>query len=322
VGYLTRYRPTRIDLLVVAIIVVVGLVKLSQPFMGDQALATIMASKMSRGEIIYRDLWDLKQPGIFGFYLIGGILFGFNEIGIHTFELLYMVSFSVVQIFALKDYFRNRTVASLAPLFTIGVYYTIAGVWHQTQTEAVVGFPIFLSLWFAWKASRSGQNLTAYLFASGLMGGIVVLFKLMFLPIVVAFWLVFGLTLPRESLSRHPLRPLRLGAAIIFGLQLPITGALIYFGWHNILDLVLWTWFEYPLHLLREVPPDTRQLAKGLGWFLMNFSSIMAFALIGMVGLQIGRRDVLTVNLILWFALGFCAILLQRMSWWQYHYLL
>jgi hypothetical protein len=82
-----------------------------------------------------------------------------------------MVAFSFVQIFALKDYFNNRPVASLAPLFTVGIYYAIAGVQDQTQTEAVVGFPIFLSLWFAWKASISERNRAAYLFASGFVGG-------------------------------------------------------------------------------------------------------------------------------------------------------
>jgi hypothetical protein len=78
VRYPARYRPTRTDILVVMVVVLAGLATLPQPFHGDQAVATIMASKISRGATVYRDLWDPKQPGIFGFYLIGGVLFGFN----------------------------------------------------------------------------------------------------------------------------------------------------------------------------------------------------------------------------------------------------
>ena len=84
------------------------LVNLPQPFTGDQALFTIRASEMSDGKILYRDLWVPKQPGIFYFYFVGGMLFGFNEIGVHTFELLYMTALSIVLILALKGYFKHR----------------------------------------------------------------------------------------------------------------------------------------------------------------------------------------------------------------------
>ncbi|MCB0116532.1 MAG: hypothetical protein KDD84_20680, partial [Caldilineaceae bacterium] len=89
-----------LDVVVLMAVIVVALVSLPQPFMGDQAINTIIAEKMSQGEVLYRDVWDLKHPGIFGFLFVAGSLFGFNEIGIHLFELLYMLAFSVVSIFA------------------------------------------------------------------------------------------------------------------------------------------------------------------------------------------------------------------------------
>jgi hypothetical protein len=144
----------------------------------------------------------------------------------------------------------------------------------------------------------------------------------MFLPIVLSFWLVFWLTLPRQSVSRNTFTLLRFGAPIFLGLQIPFIGALIYFARHEVLELALWTWFEYPIHLLREVPPDVSQLKRGLKWFLVNFAPVMAFALVGISGSRARKRDFVTLNLMLWSVLGLVVILLQRLSWWPYHYML
>ena len=68
-------RITLLDGFVLAAVILVGLIHLPYPFDGDQALFTTGASKIYRGATLYRDFWDLKQPGIFGFYLLGGVLF-------------------------------------------------------------------------------------------------------------------------------------------------------------------------------------------------------------------------------------------------------
>ena len=46
------------------------------------------AEQWLSGHVYFRDFWDLKPPGIHLFDLIGGALFGFDEVGIHLFELL------------------------------------------------------------------------------------------------------------------------------------------------------------------------------------------------------------------------------------------
>src|SRR4029453_5153729 len=100
---------------------------------------------------------DLKQPGMYGFYLLGGTLFGFDEIGIHTFELLYMALFSLVLMKTLKGYYTNPSMVGLVPLLTVGIYYGVSEPWHLTEVEVLVGFPMFLSLWFASEPSSSAR---------------------------------------------------------------------------------------------------------------------------------------------------------------------
>ena len=75
---------------------------LALPFWGDQALFTVYARQIAQGAVLYRDIFDVKQPGIFLFYLLGGSLFGYTEIGIHLFELLYWLAFSAFAMVALR----------------------------------------------------------------------------------------------------------------------------------------------------------------------------------------------------------------------------
>ena len=94
---LSTATPTRTSIatnaLALCVVVLAGGLCLAWPFWGDQALFTVYSREMTEGAVLYRDLFDVKQPGIFLFYAAGGLLFGFTEIGIHLFELVYWLAF-------------------------------------------------------------------------------------------------------------------------------------------------------------------------------------------------------------------------------------
>ena len=315
-------KISRLDILSLIAITIIGLMHLPYPFNGDQALFTTGALKISHGAILYRDFWDLKQPGIYAFYLIAGKLFGFNEFGIHTFELLYMVAFSAVLLFTLKDYYKHPSIASLVPLLTVGIYYGVSGSWHLTQLEAIVGFPMFLSLWFAYTYSQPGGHPASRLFLSGFMGGIVLIFKFMFLPILLAFWLT---TIINAVLKEPRQRPkvsfwcITIGMGIVF----PLLIVFSYFAWFDTLNILYNTFLEYPPRIAIEIPgPGINRLIDGLTWFAHGFIPLIALGVIGAYASLSSRRDMMTLNLILWCIIGLGVIFLQRQSWWEYHYLL
>ncbi len=147
-NFVEKYWFYGLSILVLIIIVILGVLSLRDGFSGDQALFLIYSKAINNGAVLYRDVWDIKQPGIFVFYLIGGKIFGFNEVGIHLFELIYWLGLSLIMIFGLKSYFQNSLFAVLTPLFTIGIYYSVSGGLHWTQAEALVCFPLFMSLYF------------------------------------------------------------------------------------------------------------------------------------------------------------------------------
>jgi hypothetical protein len=322
---LSNWRQlNRLDLLALIAVTLIGATKLAVPFSADQAIFTIIAEGMRTGAAPYRDLWDVKQPGIFYFCLAGGSLFGFDEIGIHLFELLYMVVFAMVLLVTLKDLFANRGIASLIPLLTVGVYYAIAGDWHLTQPESVVGFPIFLSLWFAFKSLQPGRHQTLWLFMSGFMGGVVLVFKFIFGLILAGFWL----TLVWRAVMKHEgdrvATLLKTALSVGFGALVPLLIMFAHLTYVGAIDSALWTFFQYPKSAVGEWPllNHIDALINGVTWFIGNFAPLMALGTIGAYVSWRRRKDYLTLNVILWLPLGFLVILLQPLSWWQYHFML
>jgi hypothetical protein len=80
-----------LDVIVFTAVTFVGLARVPESFFGDQALNALMGKVIASGGAPYADLWDLKHPGVFFFFAAGGMLFGFDEVGIHLFELLWML---------------------------------------------------------------------------------------------------------------------------------------------------------------------------------------------------------------------------------------
>lgn len=337
-------KPTVIILLTLIAVALIAVWKLFETFAGDQAMFVVYAAEINRGALLYRDIWDLKQPGIFLFYLAGGKLFGFTEFGIHLFELLYWLTFSVILSVTLKRYFSNAVFASLTPLLTVGVYYAVCGSWHLTQVEGLVGFPLYLTLWTAVESLRTQAKMTrfALLCLSGFAGAVVLVFKLLFLPIIVLFWLTILISFIARHRDTAWLKVLfRTADPILFGAAIPLGAVVLYFAWHDALSIVNYTYFEYPAQAVTAFAGENRLpiLKQGLHWFMTTFSSliilIFVWGLVVLKGtkaqnkrfvselfLKLRQADLLTVNLFLWVFAGLGIILVQRLSWWEYHYLL
>lgn len=291
----------------------------------------IYAKAIDGGAVLYRDIWDIKQPAIFVFYLLGGKLFGFTETGIHLFEIIYWLSFGILLIVGLKKYFRNPLFAVLTPLFTVGIYYAVSGSLHLTQAEALAGFPIFLSLWFCLKFLENPDR-KFYMFLSGLFGGIVLTFKLLFLPIVFAFWL-FLFVFFLFPFGQNAKRILISGAFAFSGLLIPIALVIIYFARNDALADLYYTTFVYPSNAVIEITKmqDRKEhLIGGLVWFFKSYFPAVTLTFVFLLfniksllrkkNLTAQSEKFLFAGSFLWFFAGFAVILIQRLSWWEYHY--
>ena len=300
-------------------VLVLGLLHLPHPFDWDQSMFVLGGQRLAAGGVLYRDFWDLKQPGIYWFYELAGRLFGFRETGIHLFELLWMMGFAATLLVTLRRRWGRGPATTLAPLFTVGAYYAAAGDLHLTQVEGLVGLPLYLALWFA-SEDGGGEPRAWRALVSGLCAAVVLLFKLALLPIVGAFWLLALVEATRRRGAGRALVAFALPA--LLGVALPLAATLVYFGRLHLLGALGWTYFTYPAFLLTRIEgTHVNRLFDGLQWFLLRFSPLLGLAVVG-AGLSRGRRDTLVAGLRLWLLAGVLVILVQRWSWWQYHYLL
>ncbi|MEH1802887.1 MAG: hypothetical protein V7L13_27755 [Nostoc sp.] len=316
-------KLNRIDFLVLIVIVIIGLVHLPFPFDGDQAFFRLGALEMQQGKVLYRDFWDVKQPGIFYFYFLAGTLFGFNEIGIHVFELIYMEVFSLILLLTLKSYFRYQVIASLVPLLTVGVYYIVSGAWDLTQVEALVGFPLFLCLWMTSQSFKyEGKKRFLLLLFSGFFGGVVLIFKLLFLLLLLPFWLtvlIYYVLIKNRSIAKELIL---IFPPLFIGIIFPLLAVICYFAWFNSLSILYETFFIVPPRIVANLVFDKSNLISGIKWFFYGFYPLILVAIVAVNVSLCKSKNILTLLLVVWCIFAFGVIFLQSGALWEYHYLL
>ena len=67
----SRRSDWRAGLWPLLVILLLGLPSLQWPYGADQAMFACIARVWSRGDLPYRDAWDVKPPGIFADYRLG-----------------------------------------------------------------------------------------------------------------------------------------------------------------------------------------------------------------------------------------------------------
>jgi hypothetical protein len=304
------------------LIVAFGALKIAAPVLRDSAVYLWIAQQMHAGSTLYVDVWDLKQPGIFIFYELGGSLFGFTPEGVHLFELIWQIAFAVCLIIALRTVLQHRWLASVAPVACLASYYIFCKPHQQTQVEGLVWLPMFVVAWLTsidWRGSR--QRVFGF-FLAGAAAGITTAFKHVLAPIPVAFILCASVAALRRDKERwrtllQMWLPFTLGVVLVWGAMIAVFWRL------GALQPFIETNFGYPLKALGEV---TQAPASRLALALMVFAAATAPWLI-YAAFAVGRSSrsdepALFGRMAVWFMTAATVILLQKSSWWPHHTLL
>ena len=237
--------------------------------------------------------------------------------------MIYLLVLAGVLLVTIRGRLENGSLSALIPVLTVGFYYTITGPWHLIQVEALVGLPLFLALWFSTSSIDNERKRSALLFFSGLFGGITILFKFLFAPIVVAFWFVLFYELIIRTRQHRPGKIAALTVPLAAGLFVPVGLAVLYLGYNHALGQAGYAVFTYPSRAMASIhSPVPDRLVNGLRWFLGNFSPLIGLSVVGAYSGLRKRFDPFTVSMVLWLIIGFAVILIQRLSWWEYQYLL
>jgi hypothetical protein len=297
----------------IAVVVLAGALCLALPFWGDQALFTVYARQLAQGAVLYRDIFDVKQPGIFLFYVLGGSLFGYTEIGIHLFELMYWLAFSAFAIAALRPYFPSRWAPPLVPVFSVAVYYLYAGLLDLTQIEILVGFPLLLAWWLLDRADPRTSGGRNHYAAAGLVAAAIVLLKHLYLLIVFAFVAHAAVRSWRRGATiadlQRALRP------FVIALVAPLFVVFMYFAALGQLGRVWWAYLEVAPAQQLMAPRSIDFLIYGARHFMIGHGPVLILATLGCI-YRLRRRAhpqvSLVIAMLLWLAVGAVAFFILQ----------
>lgn len=179
-GFLAR-KANQIEwLLVLLIILVGGLPNLFYPFGKDQGEYAYIATAFMRGEVIYRDVFNVKPPLTHVLHAAALLLFGHDMIAIRWWDWLWQGATALVLAGIARQLYREKGVGVLAAALYI-IFYFATDFWHSAQTDGFINLPIALAVWlflYATAETRWGQRPQSIaLFLSGLCVGLAVLLK-------------------------------------------------------------------------------------------------------------------------------------------------
>jgi hypothetical protein len=316
----TRWR--HFDTLVLAAVLLICLVHAPLPRQADQSLFALIAKNWHEGGVLYRDIWDMKHPGIFLYYRLAGALFDFDEAGIHLFDALYMLAFALTVLFAAGAFYRRRWVVRLAALLAIGCLYGPELFKSQTQVETLVGFPLFVAVWGATKSAEPESRGWWWMALSGFAAALVFLFKFPYFALPACFWVVAFFERIRGLEEKPAVAFRRVAAPATAGFLIPTALTLVYFAAAGTLrelhhafftvyaemgeDIFAFLNFENLTAICRSILPWMVPLL-GLGVFAWIDSPRTRIA-------ALWRRCFL-----LWIVVGVFLILIQVFSWHSYH---
>ena len=312
-----RLRPGVALALSLTAVALLGLLVSVQPFTGDQALFASGARQLAHGDVLYRDVWDVKQPGIYLWYLVGGATVGYGETALHLFEVATLLAFGLFLGLSTRDRFGRPWIAALVPLFVVGTYFATAEPLQLGQVESLAGIPIYLALWCGVRA-RNGSR--SWLVAAGVAGGVALVFKLALAPVVAAVWIVAIVPGRDERGPGSARRLARDGCALLAGAALPIAATLAYLASHDQLETVRWTFFEVTPRATGLAGRPVRRLLDGGVRTAARWALPLALAVVGAWHARRRGWDRLEVGLLAWTVTAVPVLLVQH--WWIYQYAL
>lgn len=303
-----------------AVIALLGVIVAVQPFTGDQALFASGARQLAHGDVLYRDVWDVKQPGIYAFYVLGGAIAGYGEVALHLVELATLLGFVTYLALALRTRYRRSWIAAAVPVLTAGTYYATIEPVQLGQVESLIGIPLTIALVSASRAPESRElgSRRIQLLIAGVAGGTALMFKLIFAPIVGAIWLTAAIPIAREQRLGRVRRGLAASGWIALGAALPLGLVFGYLMAHGQLENAGWTFFDVPRTATAIAGRPLPRLIDGGITTGARWAVPLALAIFGVAVRWRRGWDRFDTGLATWVALGVPVFLVQH--WWIYQY--
>jgi hypothetical protein len=298
----------RLEIATLFAVGLMGLLGVAQPLWANQATFALFSSEIADGEVLYKEIIDLKQPGVFIYYLVAQLPFGRNAVGIHLVELATWLGFGWVLQRQARSWFSRRWLAATLPLPMLGTYFLAATYNDQTQVEALINIPVLAAVMLV-MPDNDGELSRRRAFLAGLAMAVVAYLKLPY----VAIPLAVALPALWQAVSRD------LKAAwtdviwpAIAGVAVLIVPFLIYFAVNDAYSEIYEQYFEYSRERNALWPRPTGRLTAATRRTIRIFSPFIA---LGGLGLLINWRGLLhrrALAVVAWAAVAVPLFLIQQ----------
>jgi hypothetical protein len=118
------------------------------PLTGDQALFLTAGRDLVDGHVLYRDFWDIKQPGIFWWYAVAHLLPGPDGLGVRLLEGAWQLGTVILVLMAARSAVRTQWVVWVTPVLVLGPYLATGGQrgWALGLVEPLLALPLLAVL--------------------------------------------------------------------------------------------------------------------------------------------------------------------------------
>jgi hypothetical protein len=162
-----------------AFALIVRCVSIAEPLGIDQSLWASAVRGMSEGQLLYRDVWEQRPPGIYFIYLAGFHLFGWASSTVAWLDIIASAATTILVYFIARRLAGRLTGAVAAALYatlTMPAWlYRNSGFLERSVCETFIVVCVSLSAWCAVKFRESGSLALAA--GVGLFGGAAVVLK-------------------------------------------------------------------------------------------------------------------------------------------------
>ena len=175
----TAKWPVRIALAVAAAGLLIRLPSLVEPLGIDQGLWASAARGLDRGDVLYRDVWDHKPPGIFLIYWAAFKVFGWNAATINWLDILASAATTGLLFDIGRRLDARLTGAMAAALYSVltvpAWLYRYGGILERSVAENFVVVCVAVAAWCAIRLVREERLWLAVI--AGVAAGTAVMFK-------------------------------------------------------------------------------------------------------------------------------------------------
>lgn len=177
---------------------------LTYPFGRDQGAFATAADIIARGGVPYRDVWDVKPPGVFYAYWASFAIFGRSTPAPRAFDILWTLA-TAAAVWSLGRRLASKWVGAAAAFLFVLRYVAGYSYWNTTQADGFASLPLCLAMLMLIRAEERKHYWLAL--ACGACIALAVLLKLT-LGVVIVVPILAALLLPREPFPCRAARAL------------------------------------------------------------------------------------------------------------------